>query len=380
MGTSGLAFALRPSDTRVPSWGGEVLIRVDVIAPARDGEARLGERLAIVVDGSGVDTLVLAETALERLGAWDRVMVVDDAPARVLVPPIPASDRSLAEATLERQLKTHGRGAPDLARALATARALLGTNGTRRALVLTDAAIPPSAAVAAELEALAQAGVPVSAISTRDGADPAIVSALTTPGGIGSAPAGPNERIATVAYAVPAAGIVAFTDTILELHGSPAPSHVIETSGGGVRWRLDAGELVLGTVRAGEARTEVVRVTVPPFSPRTSFTFEVIARARDAATGEDRTFSASVPCIYDDDIERIAQSRNGDVLAYASALATVKRLEGAFAGRDVERAGGVWQVARMHARSMKLLARDTHDHAIGEQAELLESLLTAVGP
>src|ERR1700756_5770676 len=32
--TSGLSVVLRPSDTRVPSWGGEMLVRVDVIAPA----------------------------------------------------------------------------------------------------------------------------------------------------------------------------------------------------------------------------------------------------------------------------------------------------------------------------------------------------------
>src|SRR5690606_18073430 len=37
LATSGLAVALRASDTRVPSWGGEVLVRVDVIAPAAEG-------------------------------------------------------------------------------------------------------------------------------------------------------------------------------------------------------------------------------------------------------------------------------------------------------------------------------------------------------
>src|ERR1700679_3702496 len=32
--TPGLTVVLRPSDTRVPSWGGEMLVRVDVLAPA----------------------------------------------------------------------------------------------------------------------------------------------------------------------------------------------------------------------------------------------------------------------------------------------------------------------------------------------------------
>jgi hypothetical protein len=152
---------------------------------------------------------------------------------------------------------------------------------------------------------------------------------------------------------------------------------VLETSGGGVRWRVDSGELLLGDVIAGEARTEVVRVTVPPWVPGSAFTFTVTASAKDAKTNEPRTFTATIPCIYDDDIERIAQSRFGDVIAYASALATLKRLDAAFIGDDVARAGGLWQVAWMHANSMTLLARDTHDRAITEQAEILRALLLA---
>ena len=40
LASRGVAIAIRPSDTRVPSWGGEVLMRVDVIAPAAEGTAR----------------------------------------------------------------------------------------------------------------------------------------------------------------------------------------------------------------------------------------------------------------------------------------------------------------------------------------------------
>ena len=89
-----------------------------------------------------------------------------------------------------------------------------------------------------------------------------------------------------------------------------------------------------------------------------------------------RTCSAKIPCIYDDDIERIAESRHGDVIAFASALATLKRLDRAFVGDGVDRVGGLRALAVMHARSMSLLARDTRDPAIREQAEVLRALLT----
>lgn len=375
--SQGLVFVLRPSDTRVPSWGGEVLVRVDVIAPAAPGTARMGETLAIIVDGSGVDSLVLAEDALDQLGAYDKVAVIDASPARVLVPAIPAADRSLAEATLERQLRTLPRGGSNLAQALHMARRTLSSHaGTKRVLVLTDRTSPDPAALN-EIAWLANEGVVVSAIGSSEGAH---ADGLSTAGGIVHTHPSIESRRAAVRFVVPSAGMVAFEDAILEFRGNPAPSHVIETSGGGVRWRLDAGELVLGDVRSGEARTEVVRVTVPPFAPGSQFVFEVSARAKEKMTGDDRRFGAQIASVYDDDIERIAQSRNGDVIAYASALATVKRLEGAFVGPDIDRAGGIWQIARLHAESMALLARDTNDRAIQEQAEVLGAIVGTVGP
>ena len=379
--TRGLAFSLRSSDTRVPSWGGEVLVRVDVIAPAAEGTARNGEGLAIVIDGSGLDTIILAEDALEQLGAWDRVTVVDASPARILVPSIPANDRSLAEAALEKQLRTLPRGGSDLGTALRLARASLGGgNGLRRVLILTDGRTPPDARALNAIAELSHSGVVTSAIGSREDVDPWLASGLVTAGGIEHTHPSIESRRAAVRFVVPSAGMVTFKDTILEFRGNPAPSHVIETSGGGVRWHLDAGELVLGNIRAGEARTEVVRVTVPAFTPGLSFDFEVSARAHDVQMGEDRTFGANIHCVYDDDLERIAQSRNGDVIAYASALATLKRLEAAFVGPDVERAGGVWQIARLHAQSMSLLARDTGDRAIAVQAETLRAVVGTVGP
>ncbi|CAN5119077.1 hypothetical protein BH09MYX1_BH09MYX1_67440 [soil metagenome] len=374
--TTGLAFALRPSDSRVPSWGGEVLVRVDVIAPAALGTARLGERLVIIIDGGGIDSLVLAGAALDQLGAYDHIAVVDTTDSRIVLPPIPANHRSLAEAAIERRLRGTTRKHGDLAAAFQSARNIVGAAPGSRVLVLTDGASAPTVAAEHEAQAFARAGAVVSAIATRPGLDVSLVTPLVAGGGVAYADDDVASRTAAVKVAVPAAGMTVFKDVVLTFAGNPAPSHVLETSGGGVRWRLDAGELLLGDVIAGEARTEVVRVTVPPYVPGHKFTFEVTARAHDVSTGGERTFTAEIPCVYDDDIERIADSRYGDVIAYASALATLKRLDAAFVGDDVDRAGGIAMIARLHARSMTYLAHDTQDRAITEQAEVLNALLS----
>jgi hypothetical protein len=58
-------------------------------------------------------------------------------------------------------------------------------------------------------------------------------------------------------------------------------------------------------------------------------------------------------------------------------MATLRRLDRAFIGDEVERAGGLRRIAELHARSMQLLARDTHDFATQEQADMLVALLSA---
>ena len=75
---------------------------------------------------------------------------------------------------------------------------------------------------------------------------------------------------------------------------------------------------------------------------------------------------------------RIARNRHGDVIAYATALATLRKLDAAFVGDGVRRAGGLRVLAQEHAQSMADLAREMHDPSIAEQAELLRALLEAV--
>lgn len=363
LATTGLAIVLRPSDTRVPSWGGEVLMRVDVIAPAAEGTARWGENVALVIDGEGPDTADLVSIALEQLAGRDRVSIVDVRGAHVIVPPMPASNRSMAMAALGSHLRSRAGVAPrDVVGALGAAeRAVSTSKVTQRVLILTDHAL--STDEVAEVARLTQRGVQVASVSTVGQGEPDRL-----------------EREDSVRAAIPSAGVTTFRSVQLTFQGTPSPSHVLEVSGGEARWRLDAGDVVLGNVRAGEARTEMLRVSVPAWVPNEEFRFTVTAHVDDLSWGGPREFVAEVPCVYDDDIERIAKSRHGDVIAYASAMATLRRLDRAFVGDEVTRAGGLRKMAELHARSMQLLARDTHDFATQEQADMLVALLSATAP
>ncbi|HEX3345299.1 MAG TPA: hypothetical protein VHS09_12035, partial [Polyangiaceae bacterium] len=221
--TSGLAVVLRPSDTRVPSWGGEMLVRVDVLAPAAPGAARWGEDVAIVLDGRGEDSHALAEAALSRLGGRDRVVVTDAAGARVVVPPMPASNRSLILAAIDRRLASPPDARLDPARAVAKALEVLSRGTLRRVLVLSEVGVD---ARDEALRGLGDEMVPMSVVSTRgDDLD---------------------ARRDIVAGFVPASGEAAFGDVVLGFEGTPAPSHVLEASGGDARWELEGGELALG--------------------------------------------------------------------------------------------------------------------------------------
>lgn len=356
LATTGLTIVLRPSDTRLPAWGGEVLVRVDVLAPAAEGTARWGENVAIILDGDGPDTSELADAALGQLAGRDRIVVIDAAGGRTVVPTMPASHRSMAIAALNNHIQSRTPRPRDMALALRTAGAAIASPSvTQRILVLTES--PMSPADSTEVSRLSQRGVQVGAIKTRGNDLP--------------------ERLEALRTQIPQAGMTTFRNVRLTFQGTPAPSHVLEVSGGEARWGLDTGELVIGNVRAGEARTEIVRVTVPPWVPAEQFRFTVTAHVDDLAWGGPREFVAEVPCIYDDNIERIAKSRHGDVIAYASAMATMRRLDAAFIGDDLNKAGGLRRIAEMHATSMQALALDTKDSAIKEQADILVALLAA---
>ena len=352
MMTQGIVVVVRASDTRVPSWGGEILLRVDVHAtPFTD--ARPAEQIAIVVDGTSERSAALVDLTMSRLGARDRVVVIDTHGPRVVVPKMPATHRSLALAATIARLSADPTVPHDLPGALKLAGDALGKEGPRRVVVLRDSAGGPSNAVSAELLALGNAGVAWHTFTIDDDTTPAAIKAF-----------------------VPAAGLVTFEDFRLELDGTPAPARMLESSGGEALWTIEGGELQLGDMHAGEARAEILRVTVPAWVPNTTFTLHLTATARDAASGMQRTFPATMAFTYDDDIERIAESRNGDVIAYASALATLHRLHEAFVGIAKDPVA-IRKLAVLQAQSLTALAKDFPDRGFAEDAAVLEALLAA---
>lgn len=355
--TPGLSISLRPSDTRVPSWGGEILVRVDVRAPAAKDAARWGEDVAIVLDGRGSDAVALCDAALAQLGERDRVVVVDSAGARIVVPTMPASHRSLILAAIARRVREERRAPRDRAGAVRAALQATTRATYRRVFVVTDAG---AAAREGVQQGLGAELLPV-----------AIFDASPESGG------DLDVRLQAVRDFIPARGKPAFHDLVLAFDGVPAPSHILEASGGDARWQLEGGELALGDVRAGDERTEVLRVTIPAWTPGETYRLHVAARYADLSRGgEAGAMEADLPCVYDNDIERLAGSRHGDVIAYASALATLARLDAAFTG-GVHAPRDLRPLARRQVQSLALLARDMHDPAAADQAALLEALLDA---
>jgi hypothetical protein len=343
--SSGIVIVLRPSDTRVPAWGGEILVRLDIHATAADGTTRAGEKIAIVLDDDSEAASTLLETAVAQLGARDQIAIIDARGPRTLVPPMPATHRSLALATAMHRLIAP-RPKRDLAGALALAKTSLAGTGTRKLLIVSQ-----------QSQTVAFDGIASSTIDPRREDAPTAVRTF-----------------------LPAVGPVTFKDLVIAFDGVPSPARVLEASGGEAIWTLEGSDLRLGDVRAGDARSEILRVTIPPWIPSKSFKLNVTGRAMDANSGKQRWLTAELHSVYDNDIERIAESRHGDVIAYASALATMHRLHAAFVGDGVERAGGLLPLARVQAKSLAALARDFPDRGFAEDAAVLQALLAAASP
>jgi hypothetical protein len=361
---------------------------MDVIAPAdafphAAASLRASERIAIVVDGAGADTVALLDVVLDNLGGADRAGVIDAVSAKAVLPLLPGSHHTLLHASVDRLVAQGERARSprtrrNLAGALALARGWITANATadktfRRVLVLTDAAAPTNGPrVAQEVQALAAAGIEVDAVATDQ------VDALPGLGGAHAVVGSLDDRKDALDRMVPPPGDVVLSNVRLSTSSVPAPARMIEVSGGDAALGLYADHLSLGDVYAGEARTEVARVALPPWVPGEPLELTVTATYHDVHGGRDETARATIRCRYSNDVEQIARARHGDVIAYASALAMVRRLHRAFLGSEVDRPGGVRRLATLQAASLAELARLQSDRALAVQAEVLNSLLGTI--
>jgi hypothetical protein len=380
----GLGVVVRTSDTLVPSWGGEILLRFDVVAPREAfpeaaSSVRPPERVAIVLDGRGANVPALVDVALDDLGGSDRAAIVDTSPARAVVPLVPGANRTLLGAAVQRVVAAPD-GARDLPGALALASRWLTadaapTGVTRHVLVVTDGGGLGAPGLAGAVAELAGRGVRVTGIGAADELSPESLSVLGPDVVAGGAF---EDREDAVARALPPPGLPVLEDVVLSVSSAPAPSHVLELSGGTASIAVDRDRLALGDLYVGEARTEVARVSVPAWVAGEPLELEVEATYVDLASGQRLSAGATVPCRYSADVAELAERRHGDVIAYASGLAMVRRLDRAFAGSAADQLGGLRPLVAWQARSLGELARETHDRALGEQAEVLATLLGAL--
>jgi hypothetical protein len=384
----GLLVLIRSSDTLVPSWGGEVLLRVDALVPPGafpQARTRPTADVVIVLDGSDPHTAALADIAIDDAGERDRVAVVDSAHGRAALPALPGTHQTLLHAALERIVAHNAHASPnarrDLAGALRNARAFFDASKPsaplREVVLVTDGigVTQGGAKVEAEARALIKDGVQVTAVGAPDDL-PAEALAKISPDPLAGGRLG--DRQDAIARVFPPPGDPVLGDVELEISSVPAPARVIEVSGGTAAGQLDRDLFFLGEMLAGEARTEIARVALPQWVAGEPLELTVTAKYKDLATGKPEKAKAVIKLRYSNDIGLIASSRHGDVIAYASALAMVRRLQRNFLGVQAEALGGLRPIVTMQATSLARLGIDRHDAALSTQAEVLSSLLGVV--
>src|SRR5207245_2159793 len=101
-----------------------------------------------------------------------------------------------------------------------------------------------------------------------------------------------------VANAVPPPGDVVLENVTLSIDSAPAPARIVESSGGEFAADVDVDRLHLGDLYAGEARTEVVRVILPPFVPGEPMLINVTAKYVVSGLEGRRWATQTLTCKY----------------------------------------------------------------------------------
>jgi hypothetical protein len=370
-----LRLVARTSDGLVPSWGGELLVRLDAAVPS-DARSRQPVAFGLVMaDRAGAGT-PLAHAALEALGTDDLVGIVDADGSRVVLPAVPCTHRTLASAALERRVGRHRPTARrDLAWAMHQAVALLAehTRVVPRLLVIADAQ-PIDGSVDLELAALDRAGVNVVAVAANEqvahsGRGPFAARLVT---------GDDQARLAAIWAAIPEPREAVIDDIQVSFTSVPAPAHIVEASGGDVESDLETDRMRWPAMRPGEARTEVVRLSLPVWTPGEPFELDLSASYRELGTGRTRYERGRFVMRFSDDVYLLGEERYGDVLAYASALAMVHRLGRTFLGSRADSVDGFRGLVEWQAHSMFDLSRRFRDPAMLSQGLVLEALLQAL--
>jgi hypothetical protein len=373
-----LEFTLRLSDTRAPSWGGDTYIRVDL--RARGSETRPARDLAVLVDTRDASTLPRAKrmTAelFETLREGDRgALFTSDEGGRVRVPLL---SYGAAPLLISRARTIEPRGQDDLAQAIERALerlahrsdrivklAVLSGHGglvsgeTLEALShapsvgvevvlvpLTEAAAHRFAAAAARSEALA-----MDRVAATDRAERAAVDELAT-----LPPTDPVARDVSLLY-----------------EALPAPSHLLDVYGGASAWTPDGGEIPLGDVRPGDARTIVLRAGIPGHPTVETFDPCLRVRWRDAQGPHEVRATRSLA--YVDSRAALAAGRAGDVLHYVSLLGSISAVHRAIDAGDAASLESMSALANDQSRTLAAFAEERQDRVMSAQARILAELV-----
>jgi len=380
-----LAVTLRTGDALVPAWGGEILVELSLassdtpatlVARRRASSAERGVlgalpvaarvedrpplRLLLVADDVSEATAELACEALSGLGGEDQVAVIDSRGVQAILPFLPYNHRSLIDGALRQRvaMKPRGSAGRDLPGALALAQRWIEQDpapDTATAVLV----VSEEGAEEEKLRGLKASGARVAV------ADPEALR---------------SGRRAALALVLPEPRGASLKEVKVVISSSPAPAHVIEATTGQIGALLDEDELYLDGLTAGQGRTELLRVTVPPFVQGETYRLSVRVEARDAVTGALVAASHRLVLRYTDDMEALSRERSGDVLAYASALAMVQRLDRGLFGDAAEQPEGMRRLVAWQQQALGPLLREDRGPALEGRARLLSALAWSLDP
>jgi hypothetical protein len=378
VGAGPLEFTLRLADARAPAWGGDTYIRVDVRAQGTD--QRPTRDLAVLLDTRDEPSLRrarrMAAELFETLREGDRgALLTTDDGGRVRVPLL---SYGAAPLLIARSRAVEPRGDDDLAQAIDRGVQLLSHRSDRivKLAVLSGYGGLVSGEAIAAMSRAQELGVEVVLVPLNEPAAHRFDAASLRSGAVTTGRVAANERaereaveeLATLPPAEPVAQEVS-----LAYEALPSPSHLLDVYGGASAWTPSGGDVPLGSVRPGDARTIVMRVGIPTYPTEGAFEPTVRVRWRDGQGPHEVRTTLSLP--YAQRTSDFSRGRAGDVLHYVSLLGTITAVHRAIDHRDAAGLDAMSAAASEQARAMTEFADERRDRVMGAQARLLRELL-----
>ena len=373
-----LEFSLRFSDGRAPAWGGDTYVRVDL--RARGTDSRPPRDLAVLIDTRDDFALRrarrIAAELFETLREGDHgALISTDDGGRIRVPLL---SFGAAPLLIARTRELEARGNDDFRMAIERSIAMLTNRGehvVKLVVLSADGGLITGETLAA-LASAQDANVEVVLVPLTEAAARRFEPAALRSGAIALERVPANERaeralvdeLSTLPPTEPVA-----TNVSIVYEAVPAPSHLIDVYGGASAWTPSGGEIPLGAVRPGDARTLVLRVGVPAHPSEGSF--EPMVRVRWQDTLGPHEVRTSIPLTYASRPAERDGARAGDVLHYVSMLGTITAIHRAIEAGDQRSLDAMQSSASEQSQSMLTFANERGDRVMAAQARLLRELL-----